>query len=1006
MMEAVPDGYSTHGPFVGRQADLDRLTAVVGVASDAPEGVAVLLAGEAGVGKTRLISELLAVARRGAWRLCVGHCSDLGDSALPYQPFIEVFGQLAVESPALVESLIEARPAVSRLIPGRRDAGGDGLGPRVDRGELFEAVHASLTQLSRVASLLLVIEDVHWADRSTREMLSYLFARPGPDPVVIVCSYRSDDLHRRHPLRATVGEWARLPGVSRFQLSRLADADVRTLVRALHPAPIREADVHGIVDRAEGNPFFVEELVAAAEMSGRLLPEDLSALLLVRLDQLDEPVRQVVRAASVAGRSVPHELLAAVVGVEATSLDQLLRVAVEANVLVTVSSEGYAFRHALLSEAIYGDLLPGERVRTHAAYVQALSAAPTLGSAAELARHARGAQDLPTALRASVIAGDEAMALGGPDDAARHYELALELVAQVGGTATIIDQVDVVGLVLRASEATVAAGHPFRGLALVQDQLDHLAEAGTAEQRVRLLHAVANIALLLDTGMDVLQMTTEALKLLPDEPAGPLRARLLSVHARAHADRRRDDEAARWAREALDLAKVFDLSDVAADAATTLAWLEQRAGDPNASRRNLERTISEARAAGEVGAELRSLYNLGTAHYEAGRMPEALVAFQTAMQRAHDNGRPWAPYGVDARMMLGVVGYVNGDWDDVLRITDISSESPPALAEAALAAVALAVAAGRGNLQALDLLPRLRSWWERDGLRSWWERDGLIAILSGTAAIDLYGDRGDIDAATAVHDDVVASVGEMWQSPDFQARIRLSGLLLGQLSAEAARSGISRRAWLVDRADELAASATAAAAAADQFLRVGSQRGLERDAWFARVTAEHCRIRWLSGRDAPAEDELVRVWEQSVLTFERFGHRFETARSRARWSSVLRAVGRPEEAAQQAEKARQIAERLGARPLLDELRLLGPGPPEDRTKRSRTEEALTAREHEVLRLLAVGRSNRDIGQQLFISAKTVSVHVSNILAKLGASGRTEAVAIARRRRLLASDQEL
>jgi DNA-binding NarL/FixJ family response regulator len=121
---------------------------------------------------------------------------------------------------------------------------------------------------------------------------------------------------------------------------------------------------------------------------------------------------------------------------------------------------------------------------------------------------------------------------------------------------------------------------------------------------------------------------------------------------------------------------------------------------------------------------------------------------------------------------------------------------------------------------------------------------------------------------------------------------------------------------------------------------------------------------------------------------------------------VLRAVGRPEEAAQQAEKARQIAERLGARPLLDELRLLGPGPPEDRTKRSRTEEALTAREHEVLRLLAVGRSNRDIGQQLFISAKTVSVHVSNILAKLGASGRTEAVAIARRRRLLASDQEL
>jgi DNA-binding CsgD family transcriptional regulator len=173
------------------------------------------------------------------------------------------------------------------------------------------------------------------------------------------------------------------------------------------------------------------------------------------------------------------------------------------------------------------------------------------------------------------------------------------------------------------------------------------------------------------------------------------------------------------------------------------------------------------------------------------------------------------------------------------------------------------------------------------------------------------------------------------------------------------------------------------------------------------VTAEHGRIRWLCGADPPAEDELLRVWEQSVLTFERFGHRYETARSRARWSSVLRAVGQVEAAAEQAEQARQVATGLDARPLLEELRLLAPGPAEDRTNRTRTQELLlTARQHEVLRLVAAGRSNRDIGQQLFISAKTVSVHVSNILAKLGASGRTEAVAIARRRRLLAGDQEL
>jgi len=993
MMVAMPAGFSTQSPFVGRAADLDRLAAMIGIGSPQSAAGPVLLAGEAGVGKTRLLEELRARASKAGWRVTVGHCVDFGDSAPSYLPFKEVFGRLASESPAFADSLTAAWPALRVLMPGRLTGDGSG-GPAqsMDRAELFQAVHAGLSELGRAAPLLVVIEDVHWADRSTRELLSFLFARPFAEQVSVIASYRSDDLHRRHPLRSSVGEWVRLPGMNRLQLGPLADAEVRALIHVLHPAPIPAGDVQAIVKRAEGNPFFVEELVVATEGGSQSLPADISDLLLVRLDQLDEPVRQVVRAASAAGRSVSHELLAQVVGADAASLDRSLRAAVEANVLVTAASERYAFRHALLAEVIYNDLLPGERVRLHGAYTRVLSEPGADGSAAELARHARGAHDTATATRASIQAGDEAMALGGPDEAARHYEHALELVHAAAPGLQGSAGGDVVGLVLRATDAAMAAGHVFRALALAQDQLGHLAADVPADQRARLLQAVAKAALVVDTGIDILKVTAEALKAVPAE-ASPLRAQLLGVHARANADRHRDDEAARWAGEALALARQLQLPEVTADAATTLAGIEKRAGDPDSSQRSLLQTVSDARAAGEIAAELRGLFNLGALNYELGRLPEALAAFRSATGRAAQNGRPWAPWGIDARVMAGVAAYVRGDWDEVLQITDVSGESPPAMAEATLAAVSMAVAAGRGDRRAIELLPRLRPWWEHDG---------LIAVLSGAAAIDAYGDRGELEAAISVHDDVVACVSELWQFPSFPARIRFSGLLVGQLCAEAARGGSRRHGELAEQAGELAG---AAAAAAGHAAALGRPRGRESDAWMARLTAEHGRLRWLTDTDPPAEEELLAAWQRSVAAFQLFGHRFEAARSQARLAAVLRSAGHPAEAADLARQARDTARQLSARPLLDELRTLGPLPARRRPEVSRKGEALTGREQEVLALLAVGRSNRDIGHQLFISAKTVSVHVSNILAKLGAAGRTEAVAIARSRRLIRDDPQ-
>jgi DNA-binding NarL/FixJ family response regulator len=178
------------------------------------------------------------------------------------------------------------------------------------------------------------------------------------------------------------------------------------------------------------------------------------------------------------------------------------------------------------------------------------------------------------------------------------------------------------------------------------------------------------------------------------------------------------------------------------------------------------------------------------------------------------------------------------------------------------------------------------------------------------------------------------------------------------------------------------------------------EEGLEGRAWMARTEAEHLRLRWLVGHDLPAPGELLTAWRASTHAFVSLGHAFETARSQARTAAVLRAAGNAAEAAEAAELvrlARDTARRRGAEPLRRELRAVGGQQPARAAAESRRDESLTARELEVLTLVAQGRSNREIAGQLYISAKTVSVHVSNMLAKLGAAGRTEAVAVARRR---------
>ncbi len=972
------DGFvpRTAAPLVGRVDELAALTRALDQAADGTAS-AVVLAGDAGVGKTRLLAEVISMATERGLLSVIGHCVDLGDAPPPYLPFSEAFARLAGEQPELIETLLVAHPAIERLLPGRAPHDAD---DRIGRGELFASVLAALTQLADKQPVVLLVEDVHWADQATRDLLGYLFARLQGEHLAVIASYRSDDLHRRHPLRPTLAEWARLPSVARVQLNPLGPEHMRALVRATEDAPLAESDVASIVRRADGNPFFAEELVAAAEQYAGLqqLPWQLADLLLVRLDRLSDAARHLVRVAAVAGRRVSHEILAAVADVPPGQLDQALREAFDAHILqVTPSGRGYTFRHALLAEAVYDDLLPGERVRLHAAYASVVAARDDR-TAAELARHARASHDYATAYAASIRAGDAAMAVAAPREAMQHYEAALELADRVPAAD------DTTAVVVSLVDAAVAAGHANRGERLARQALDALPADAGPMTRAQLNVAVAAAAI--DTEFDEtpLRATAEALRLIGPEPTA-FRARAAALHARLTLIVGQQAESERWAAEAIEIARALDRPAELADAQTTLTLLERRVKDPAEVLARLQSVADDAQAAGQSGPEIRSRYNLGGIYLEVGDLAHAQAAYEHAARRSHEAGRPWALVALHARAAAGRARYARGDWDGALSTLDTSGESPTAFAEARLTSAALAVRAGRGEAGVVETGRALRPWWDRESLVA---HDSVLAMLESLVV------QGRADDAAALIDEAIEFLSDIWDDEWFLARIHISALGVMACAAEAATSPDARRRELVERAASYVAAGRHTGEVGGSPAR---PLGLEALAWLARLDAEWARLRWIAGTDdAPGEEDHLAAWRDAVEAFG-YGNVVEATRARVRYAEVLRAAGRTAEAAEQADLARAAARTMDARPILDDLRRLGSSAGPGRTVKPCGFEALTERENEVLNLLVHARTNRQIATQLYISEKTVSVHVSNILAKLEVRSRAEAAALARDR---------
>ena len=333
--------------FVGRVLELRELEQALD-AVRAGRGATVLVAGDAGIGKTRLASELARRARQSGFEVLIGRSIDLVGTELPYQPFVDALRPLG-----------EPRQLDRSTGSQRR---------------VFEDTLALLTDRAAHTPVLLVLEDLHWADTSTLDLVVFLAHNVDNRRLLLLVTYRADEPSSAERMRQ-LAEGVRRSGAEiGLVLGPLEEEELAALLAAHADAPLPASLTDAIVARAEGNPFFAEELVAAAAHESGELPLRLRDLLLQRVSRLDGPTQSLLQLAAAVGRDVAYSLLCTTATLTERDVRTSLRHAVEHGVLVADQATGsFRFRHSLLAEAIYATILPGEREELHARLADALA---------------------------------------------------------------------------------------------------------------------------------------------------------------------------------------------------------------------------------------------------------------------------------------------------------------------------------------------------------------------------------------------------------------------------------------------------------------------------------------------------------------------------------------------------------------------------------------------------------------------------------------------------------
>jgi DNA-binding CsgD family transcriptional regulator/tetratricopeptide (TPR) repeat protein len=986
--------------FVGRAEELAVLDAALARVADGVPAFA-FIAGESGVGKSRLIAEFEARARETDAQVFVGHCLELGGTVIPYAPILDalrpVARELALCGEELRDSLsTETRLALAELMPefGEKLDLPSGTGEeRTGRqSRLFEALLALLDRLgAQQPPIVLVLEDLHWADASTRDFLTFLVRSARTEPLLLIATYRSDELHRRHPLRPVLAELERATGVDRLGLERVVAEEVEALVAAILDHP-DAALAERLFARAEGNALYTEELLAAtADDDGCTeLPESLRDALLTRIERLPVSAQAVVRVAAVAERPLHHGLLEAVC--DHLSTDELMtgaREAVAGQVLVARPDGTYAFRHALVGEAVYDDLLPGERITLHAAIAEALEMDPYLlgelsisGVAAEMAMHYHAAHDLPRALPASVEAGQAAERVFAYSEALRHFERAIEIWPRVPDAAERAG-IDLAEVLRLASATANYAGESARSIALARRALQEVDE--TAEPLVAArMHA--HLGKLLrggGEGDESIAAYERAMALLP---AGERleRARLLDAQSTHLMLRGRYSESAPLAREAAEAARELGARDLESRSLNTLGLCEAALGDIDAGLAKLGRACELAVDAPPADAT-RAVVNLSDVLDRIGRTEEGLAHIEAALPLA---ARRPEPSSYDSFVELQAVGQLIR----LGRLDEAAAALPARVPGDAIGSASIFLAYVRAELAFQRGDDGLRGHLEAWRRLSIGTRDPQWHEPMEVMSAQFAAREGRIPDARAAVQRGLAAVRDA-EDGLRHIRVAWAGLLIEAEAAERARAlGDAREP---ERTPALLAELERGEAKPAQWAESAPY------AMLARAEAARARHALEGERPDPA------AWAAPAEAFAALRLPWPAAYARLREAEAHLLAGDREAATAALEASGALAGPMGAAPLVGEAEALA------RRGRLRTalpvaagsadadedpaaRLGLTPRELEVLLLVAEGHTNKEIGATLFMSEKTASVHVSRILSKLDVGGRVEAAAVAHR----------
>ena len=735
--------------FVGRAAELEAFDRLLGRAASG-RGGALMVAGEAGIGKSRLVAELETRARRSDALVLAGECMELAEGELAFAPIVAAMRPVMDRRYGVDGLEMPLRSALASLWPSLGEASG------ATREQLFEGIYRVLAGLAERQPVMMLVEDLHWVDRSSRDLLEFLVRNTRRDRLILVATYRPDELHRGHPLRQFLAELERSGRAERLQLQPLTRAELAQQLAAIMGSRPPTRTIDEIFERCEGNPFFAEELLAGTEPDPTdALPESLRDALLLRVERLAPSTQDLLRAAAVVGRSVDHSLLAQVSGATDAELIAALREATEHHVLVlTGHQSAYTFRHALLREAIYDDTLPGERVRLHRAIGEALTASPelaTAGAAAELAYHWHAAGELRAALGASVQAAAEATRMNAYAEGVGHIERALAIWDRVQG-ADELTQTTEVDLLIRGSEVAHWAGDTERSLMFGErarravDVESAPLQAAAAEKSIgqALWHA--------GLGDDAIEHLAAARELVPASPPSVDRADALAAEGRALMLVSRYGEARDRLEEALEIAASVGLPQVQASALNSLAIIYSEYGE-------YERAVASGREGlaiateFELGEEISRAYVNGSQAMDNGGLVEdALKLGIEGIETVRRLGMERAS-GDQLRLQAGWRLARLGRLAESQRMIDPALEAATTpFAFAGLKSLSGHLSAERGDFDVAERL--LAEAWEL------MQRSGGFQLIGPTMAwaTSLYLERGELEQARQHASDGLARI--------------------------------------------------------------------------------------------------------------------------------------------------------------------------------------------------------------------------------------------------------